>query len=111
MCQPKTLQTRLGFNVLFCRFFGHKIIEPTAGVELCERCGDSVAYYHDGSQWTDRERYGLVEPIRNWYWIMKRRWLPSIFRRCDQCNKRMWFGSLYDRDFCCKTCHDEWLPF
>lgn len=98
-------------NRLRCRLVGHAITEPTAGVELCERCGDSVAFYLDGSQWTDRERFGLIEPIRGWVRIVRRRWLPSWLRRCDQCNKRMWFGSSYDRDFCSKKCHDKWIPF
>ena len=91
-----------------CYLFGHRTIEATAGVEVCERCGDHVAYYLDGSQWTDRERYGLVEPIRK---VWRAAW-RFAFPRCQQCGKRIWRRRRFVPDeFCSTKCFSEWLPF
>lgn len=90
-----------------CKIFGHKITEPASGVEHCTRCDDHAAYYYDGSQWTDRERNGLVQPLRE-LWYRLRNWTMP---RCDQCGKSLLFRRKVAHDFCSRTCHDEWIPF
>ena len=92
-------------NVL-CYLLGHKACEPTAGVELCERCGDAADYYGDGSQWTDGERYGLVDPLRRLYWRLRQWTMP----RCPKCGKSLLFKKKYN-DFCSNKCFSEWIPF
>lgn len=93
-------------NVI-CIVMGHKTTEPTAGVELCDRCGDSVAYYHDGTQWTDRERYGLIDPLRRFCWRIRRWTMP----RCRMCHKSLLFRKPYSDEFCSDECFSNWIPF
>ena len=90
-----------------CYVFGHKPTEVTAGVEACDRCGDTVAYYVDGTQWTDRERYGLIEPLR----IVCRRILQWSWPRCYHCGKRLVFRRKVGYLFCSLQCEDDWIPF
>jgi len=89
-----------------CWLLGHDPEDISQGVEMCKRCGETVAYYLDGSQWTDRERYGLVDPLRAG-WYLFRRW---AWPRCQHCGKRLWFRRCSDR-FCSEKCFDEYVPF
>ena len=89
-----------------CWLFGHKPEDVAQGVEECKRCGETVAYYLDGSQWTDRERYGLIDPLRClWYRVARWTW-----PRCEHCGKRLWFRR-YNETFCSDECFTKWLPF
>lgn len=95
---------------LLCRIFGHKVSEPTPGVEYCDRCHDHAAYYYDGSQWTDEERDGLVGPIRNWWWRV-RNW---AWPRCLHCRKRLVLRRKIKDGcgcFCSEDCEENWIPF
>lgn len=92
---------------ILCRILGHKVSVPTAGVEYCERCHDHAAYYLDGSQWTDDEREGIVGPLRD-LWYRLRRWTVP---RCDHCGKSLLFRKRVAHDFCSRECHNKWLPF
>lgn len=96
---------------LVCWLIGHDPTTVAPGVDVCDRCGDTVSYYHDGTQWTDRELYGVIDPLRWYWWRLRHDFLPSVCRKCDQCGKRMWLGSRYSSEFCSKKCHDEWIPF
>jgi hypothetical protein len=95
------------YKKLLCWLFGHDPIEPTSGVEVCQRCGDSVAYYLDGSQWTYRERYGVLDPLRAFAFRVRSLALP----RCDQCGKLLLFRRRVCETFCSEKCFDEWIPF
>ena len=95
-------------NRFLCWLLGHEPEDVTQGVEECKRCGEVVSYYLDGSQWTDRERYGFIDPLRR-LWQRFSRW---TWPRCWHCGKRLAFRRYrLDRDFCCQKCCDEWVPF
>lgn len=61
---------------LFCLLFGHKMdyqLMNNSNIQGCFRCGDTRAFYYDGSNyWTDLEYYGLfIYPlwkIKNYIW-------------------------------------------
>jgi hypothetical protein len=87
-----------------CFLFGHKSRELHPGILLCERCYENEY----GTQWTDAERYGALDPIRLLFRAVSR-WL---FPRCQHCGKRTWRRRRCFRDeFCSDKCFDEWMPF
>lgn len=93
-------------NRFICWLFGHKPRTEYGGVE-CTRC-HAYARTWDDEEWTDREAYGVFWRLVV-AWMDRPRW---AWPRCKHCGKRLWFRRHKgDRDFCCKTCHDEWLPF
>lgn len=52
------------FKKLICVLAGHRMCESTMfnnNVQSCLRCGDTRAFYYDGTNfWTDQEYYGLI---------------------------------------------------
>ena len=97
------------WRAYWCFLVGHRLYEPTAGVEACERCNDAREWGQPS--WSQREAEGvLVYP-----WSLLKGFIVEHFRRlrahlfCHQC------GSLIfhrvDKHFCSKKCEDEWLPF
>ena len=95
------------FKRFVCWLIGHRLCEPTCGVELCERCGASHDYMETGGPFTDRERFGVFDPL--WQVFSRlRRW---TWPRCDQCGKLLVFRRKYGETFCSEECMRDWLPF
>jgi hypothetical protein len=93
----------------WCFLFGHKVFEPTGGVQACQLC-------HDAREWnvagfTAREFTGIVRWPFYCMWRRIRDFAKGFKAQffCHQCGwlilKRV------DRSFCSQKCSKEWSPF
>lgn len=95
------------FSKFTCWLIGHRDTGDGYGQE-CGRCGDERFLYDDDA-WTDRERYGVVDPLREFWRAIRRR---LLYRYCLRCGKRIWrWRSNGCPDFCSDRCGDNWIPF
>jgi ribosomal protein L37E len=97
------------WRAYLCFLVGHKINEPTTGVEACERCGEAREWFQP--PWSRREAEGvMVYP-----WTTLKAFILEHFRRlkthlfCHQCGNVIFHR--VDKHFCSKKCEDQWLPF
>ncbi len=85
------------FKKLICVIFGHKMdykLMNDQNIQGCFRCGDSRAFYYDGTNyWTDVEYYGLIGypllRIKNciwdkWFWVKMKIGKPKTTNKDDE---------------------------
>lgn len=92
-----------------CTVFGHRIVEPTHGVEACERCNDARMYYDIENPFSRFDYLGIVGTLllyaRNaWFWTASK-CLP--WRRCAYCSKLFFRPTAAG---CCVCCHAHCSP-
>lgn len=100
------------FEVILCRLWGHRIEEPTAGIEFCSRCLATREWH--GPPFSRVEQIGALrwpfyrarEALADGR-VLADRWKAKFF--CLECGR--WIRHRVDRDFCSKTCSDSWFPF
>jgi len=94
-----------------CRCFlvGHRIYEPTGGVQACERCGNARKW--NQRPWNRREADGvLVYP-----WNVLKDTVSKPLQRvrsrlfCHHCGGLILYR--VDQHFCSTKCEQEWFPF
>jgi hypothetical protein len=92
-----------------CFLIGHRIDEPTAGVEACGRCGDAREWSQ--RRWSRRE----AEDVMVYPWsLLKEAISKQILRLeahlfCRKCGGLMFHR--VEKHFCSEKCEKEWLPF
>ena len=66
---------------ILCWLLGHSP-RGMMSAGVCRRCGTptGLRYFRDGRKWTDRERYGVIDPLRKLWRRLLIAW-PS----CDEC--------------------------
>jgi len=98
-----------GWRACCCFLVGHRLYQPTAGVEACERCGDAREW--NQRPWSRREAEGVI--LYPWSLLTEaiskqfHRWKEHLF--CHQCG-----GLIFhrvDEHFCSEKCEKEWFPF
>jgi hypothetical protein len=84
-----------------CILFGCWCDENSA----CPKCGASL-YDADFIQ---VGKLDWIHSIRGRIRVV----LAFVTRRCDVCNKRLWFNrsSEWGPYCCCKECYESWIPF